>query len=72
MEGMQWKKGDGAAETLECERVSSKGGGGKASGGAWTTGSLGFTCNHPDGVIEAELEIDCGVVDRPSNQKPKI
>jgi hypothetical protein len=71
MEGMQWRKGEGAAEKLACDRMASQLSGGKAGAGAWSTGNLGLTCKHADGDIEADLTIDCGVVDRPSNQKPK-
>ena len=69
MDGMQWRKGEGAAEKLTCERMASQLSGGKAGSGAWSTGKLGLTCEHADGSIEADLTIDCGVVDRPSNRK---
>jgi phosphoribosyl-AMP cyclohydrolase len=69
MEGMQWRKGEGAAERLECDRMQSQLSAGKAGAGAWSTGKVGFTCKHADGEIVLDLTIDCGAVDRPSNKK---
>jgi len=71
MEGMFWRKGDGERTRLECERSGGRTESGSAFGNAWWTGTLGLTCTHPEGAIEAELTLDCGVVDRPSNLSSK-
>jgi hypothetical protein len=70
MEGMQWRKGDGEAQKLTCDKNASSMSGGKVPGGAFLAGTLGLSCTHPDGPIEADLTIDCGPVDRPSNASP--
>lgn len=69
MEGMQWKKGEGPVAKLGCDRVASQLDAGKAGDSAWSRGKLGLSCKHPDGDIEADLTVDCGVVERPSNAK---
>jgi hypothetical protein len=68
MEGMFWRRGDGERTRLECERSAAQSDAGSAFGNAWWKGKLELQCTHADGEIKAELTLDCGAADRPSNR----
>ena len=71
MAGTKWQKEGGELQALECEKNQASMSGGKAPAGAFMAGTWALKCTLPDGALEADLTIDCGPPDRPSNRKPK-
>jgi hypothetical protein len=70
VDGVQWRKGDGAFAHLDCDQINlGSSTSGSAGDLAWATGGMKLKCTHPDGAIETDLTYDCGAVDRPSNKK---